>query len=158
MTEFLASSSLPPLASLVSPRLIGIIFLQVKSRMMGDSLYKSTLDCFVKTLKNDVCSTCYAFHFYGFFFEIKDSNLDEQDNYRKLALPETPFLPNTWGFAECIPSGTRQRRSLLWFWHMAKNYFVVCFFFTDSKTIFCRVFFWPTAKPYFAECCRKNTR
>ncbi|KAG2570834.1 mitochondrial uncoupling protein 1-like [Panicum virgatum] len=25
----------------------------VKSRMMGDSLYKSTLDCFVKTLKND---------------------------------------------------------------------------------------------------------
>ncbi|OIW20945.1 hypothetical protein TanjilG_25940 [Lupinus angustifolius] len=26
----------------------------VKSRMMGDSSYKSTLDCFVKTLKNDV--------------------------------------------------------------------------------------------------------
>ncbi|KAL0336790.1 UNVERIFIED_CONTAM: Mitochondrial uncoupling protein 1 [Sesamum calycinum] len=26
---------------------------QVKSRMMGDSTYKSTLDCFVKTLKND---------------------------------------------------------------------------------------------------------
>ncbi|KAI3447748.1 hypothetical protein Pfo_004413 [Paulownia fortunei] len=25
----------------------------VKSRMMGDSTYKSTLDCFVKTLKND---------------------------------------------------------------------------------------------------------
>lgn len=30
---------------------------QVKSRMMGDSsAYKSTLDCFVKTLKNDVSS------------------------------------------------------------------------------------------------------
>lgn len=28
---------------------------QVKSRMMGDSSYKSTLDCFVKTLRNDVC-------------------------------------------------------------------------------------------------------
>ncbi|XP_028108789.1 mitochondrial uncoupling protein 1-like [Camellia sinensis] len=28
--------------------------LQVKSRMMGDSsAYKSTLDCFIKTLKND---------------------------------------------------------------------------------------------------------
>ncbi|RVW15938.1 Mitochondrial uncoupling protein 1 [Vitis vinifera] len=27
----------------------------VKSRMMGDSTYKNTLDCFVKTLKNDVC-------------------------------------------------------------------------------------------------------
>ncbi|ONK76844.1 uncharacterized protein A4U43_C02F410 [Asparagus officinalis] len=27
----------------------------VKSRMMGDSAYKGTLDCFVKTLKNDVC-------------------------------------------------------------------------------------------------------
>ncbi|EHA8590115.1 mitochondrial uncoupling protein 1 [Cocos nucifera] len=26
----------------------------VKSRMMGDSSYKSTLDCFIKTLKNDV--------------------------------------------------------------------------------------------------------
>ncbi|QHO24646.1 Mitochondrial uncoupling protein [Arachis hypogaea] len=26
---------------------------QVKSRMMGDSSYKSTLDCFLKTLKND---------------------------------------------------------------------------------------------------------
>ena len=25
----------------------------VKSRMMGDSSYKSTLDCFIKTLKND---------------------------------------------------------------------------------------------------------
>ncbi|CAN6382191.1 unnamed protein product [Urochloa humidicola] len=25
----------------------------VKSRMMGDSAYKSTIDCFVKTLKND---------------------------------------------------------------------------------------------------------
>ncbi|XLU81969.1 hypothetical protein S245_005389, partial [Arachis hypogaea] len=25
----------------------------VKSRMMGDSSYKSTLDCFLKTLKND---------------------------------------------------------------------------------------------------------
>ena len=28
--------------------------MQVKSRMMGDSAYKSTLDCFFKTLKNDV--------------------------------------------------------------------------------------------------------
>lgn len=28
--------------------------IQVKSRMMGDSTYRSTLDCFVKTLKNDV--------------------------------------------------------------------------------------------------------
>ncbi|KAJ0088037.1 hypothetical protein Patl1_31718 [Pistacia atlantica] len=27
--------------------------LKVKSRMMGDSAYKSTLDCFIKTLKND---------------------------------------------------------------------------------------------------------
>lgn len=32
-----------------------ILFFQVKSRMMGDSAYKSTLDCFIKTLKNDVC-------------------------------------------------------------------------------------------------------
>ncbi|OEL25956.1 Mitochondrial uncoupling protein 1 [Dichanthelium oligosanthes] len=30
------------------------LLLYVKSRMMGDSAYKSTLDCFVKTLKNDV--------------------------------------------------------------------------------------------------------
>ena len=29
-------------------------FLKVKSRMMGDPSYKSTLDCFIKTLKNDV--------------------------------------------------------------------------------------------------------
>ena len=28
---------------------------QVKSRMMGDSTYKNTLDCFIKTLRNDVC-------------------------------------------------------------------------------------------------------
>ena len=28
--------------------------LKVKSRMMGDPSYKSTLDCFIKTLKNDV--------------------------------------------------------------------------------------------------------
>lgn len=28
---------------------------QVKSRMMGDSTYKNTIDCFVKTLKNEVC-------------------------------------------------------------------------------------------------------
>ncbi|RRT80722.1 hypothetical protein B296_00011454 [Ensete ventricosum] len=28
---------------------------QVKSRMMGDSSYKSTLDCFIKTLKTEVC-------------------------------------------------------------------------------------------------------
>ena len=32
-----------------------VFFWQVKSRMMGDSAYKSTIDCFVKTLKNDVC-------------------------------------------------------------------------------------------------------
>ncbi|KAK4270443.1 hypothetical protein QN277_023479 [Acacia crassicarpa] len=31
----------------------------VKSRMMGDSTYKSTLDCFVKTLKNDGPSAFY---------------------------------------------------------------------------------------------------
>lgn len=31
--------------------------LQVKSRMMGDAAYKSTFDCFVKTLKNDVFLT-----------------------------------------------------------------------------------------------------
>uniref|UniRef100_A0A804MJ41 Mitochondrial uncoupling protein 1 n=1 Tax=Zea mays TaxID=4577 RepID=A0A804MJ41_MAIZE len=30
----------------------------VKSRMMGDSMYKSTLDCFAKTLKNDVRKMC----------------------------------------------------------------------------------------------------
>lgn len=31
------------------------VMVQVKSRMMGDSsAYKNTLDCFVKTLKNDV--------------------------------------------------------------------------------------------------------
>jgi hypothetical protein len=29
----------------------------VKSRMMGDATYKSTLDCFAKTLKNDVRQT-----------------------------------------------------------------------------------------------------
>jgi hypothetical protein len=38
-------------------RLINHTLLQVKSRMMGDSAYTSTIDCFVKTLKNDVCST-----------------------------------------------------------------------------------------------------
>ncbi|KAE8691074.1 Mitochondrial uncoupling protein 2 [Hibiscus syriacus] len=27
----------------------------VKSRMMGDGAYKSTLDCFIRTLKNEVC-------------------------------------------------------------------------------------------------------
>ncbi|XP_072959146.1 mitochondrial uncoupling protein 1-like [Typha angustifolia] len=31
----------------------------VKSRMMGDSTYKSTLDCFIKTLKNDGPSAFY---------------------------------------------------------------------------------------------------
>lgn len=31
-----------------------LVFVQVKSRMMGDSSYKNTLDCFIKTLKNDV--------------------------------------------------------------------------------------------------------
>lgn len=31
------------------------IMFQVKSRMMGDSAYKSTIDCFIKTLKNEVC-------------------------------------------------------------------------------------------------------
>ncbi|CAN6471457.1 unnamed protein product [Victoria cruziana] len=30
----------------------------MKSRMMGDSTYKSTLDCFVKTLRNDVRISC----------------------------------------------------------------------------------------------------
>nr|KYP32209.1 hypothetical protein KK1_047155 [Cajanus cajan] len=29
-------------------------YMQIKWRMMGDSSYKSTLDCFIKTLKNDV--------------------------------------------------------------------------------------------------------
>lgn len=32
------------------------VVLQVKSRMMGDSSYKSTLDCFIKTLKNEVAN------------------------------------------------------------------------------------------------------
>ena len=35
-----------------------LLYMQVKSRMMGDSSYKSTLDCFIKTLKNDVWLLC----------------------------------------------------------------------------------------------------
>ncbi|KAB1203194.1 Mitochondrial uncoupling protein 2 [Morella rubra] len=30
-----------------------LVLFQVKSRMMGDSTYKSTLDCFIKTLKSE---------------------------------------------------------------------------------------------------------
>lgn len=32
-----------------------LVLFQVKSRMMGDSVYKGTIDCFFKTLKTEVC-------------------------------------------------------------------------------------------------------
>lgn len=46
-------------------------FMQVKSRMMGDSTYKNTLDCFVKTLRNDVSffSLCYVSNMSHFVFD-----------------------------------------------------------------------------------------
>lgn len=40
---------------------------QVKSRMMGDSAYKNTVDCFIKTLKYEVCYiNFYIFSFSAF--------------------------------------------------------------------------------------------
>jgi solute carrier family 25 uncoupling protein 8/9 len=53
--------------------------MQVKSRMMGDSSYKSTIDCFVKTLKNDVCFfTIATFLFFSSKHELHDLFLCSQ--------------------------------------------------------------------------------
>lgn len=43
------------LSSLSMLALMPWFIFQVKSRMMGDSTYKNTVDCFIKTLKNEVC-------------------------------------------------------------------------------------------------------
>lgn len=36
---------------------------QVKSRMMGDSTYRNTVDCFIKTMKTEVCIYVFQFTF-----------------------------------------------------------------------------------------------
>jgi len=56
MTTFFSITSLfgALIISLIHCAIFFLLYVQVKSRMMGDSSYKSTLDCFIKTLKNDV--------------------------------------------------------------------------------------------------------
>ena len=83
------------------------------------------------------------------------------------SLPETGTLPSAGSFAECILSGTRQRRVCrvffwhsakmalpsVFFWHSAKIYFVECHFSALGKMHLCRVpFFWHSAKRHFAVC------
>lgn len=41
------------------------VMFQVKSRMMGDSTYKNTLECFIKTLKSEV----YCFYLFILDFQ-----------------------------------------------------------------------------------------
>lgn len=55
------------------------VVIQVKSRMMGDSTYKSTFDCFFKTLKNEV---------YFFLFFYRCSNI-----FPILQYSSTNFFP-----------------------------------------------------------------
>ena len=55
-------------------------------------------------------------------------------------LPETVELPSAWGFAECIPSGTRQT-----------SYLLSVFNSTLGKQI-------ALGKTQLCECLRKNTR
>lgn len=43
------------------------VVIQVKSRMMGDSTYKSTFDCFFKTLKNEVYLFLFFYRYYNIF-------------------------------------------------------------------------------------------
>lgn len=38
------------------------LMFQVKSRMMGDSSYKNTFECFIKTLKSEVYYFIYLFY------------------------------------------------------------------------------------------------
>lgn len=42
------------ISAFINPVNVLLIMFQVKSRMMGETIYKSTLDCFIKTLRNEV--------------------------------------------------------------------------------------------------------
>ena len=57
-------------------RILLLVLFQVKSRMMGDSIYKGTVDCFFKTLKTEVCVIRVIFVFSSDIFCIS--------NYSKL--------------------------------------------------------------------------
>lgn len=69
---------------------------QVKSRMMGDPSYTSTMDCFVKTLKNDVSSIDFLFFLLLLDLMQKEPlNTESQRNVGFLIKPSLPFYEFT---------------------------------------------------------------
>lgn len=112
---------------------------QVKSRMMGDPSYTSTIDCFVKTLKNDVRSI--DFLFFSFFLTwCKKNHLIQKVREMWVSSLSQPYLftnlPSSNVSFNFMLAGTSSILQRLYpkFWTIR---FLECHHVSNSRTCIC---------------------